>query len=348
MSDMKGQKIVLVAQPQASAQSSDFEMKDFKPPTPSDGQVLVKVNYLSLDPYMRNTMNDRKSGSPSAKVGEVMPGETISTVISSNHQEFAEGDLVLAKTGWCTHAVVEAKTARKIVPGATAITTRLGVLGMPGLAAYAGLKDVGRPQKGETVVVAAAAGPVGSLVAQLARLTGARAVGIAGGPDKCAYLRDELKLDGVVDHRSSSFRQDLEVACPKGIDVSFENVGGAVWQAVLPLLNQHARVPLGGLISNYDSKPNGEESGSLLETMEAILHQRLLVQGFLVFEYTDSLYEQFQREVSQGIVDGRIKYREDIADGLENAPAAFLGMFEGKNFGKLIVRVSEPQSPVQV
>jgi NADPH-dependent curcumin reductase CurA len=210
---------------------------------------------------------------------------------------------------------------------------------MPGFTAYAGLKEIGRPMKGETVAVAAASGPVGSLVGQLAKLDGARAVGIAGGPEKCSYVKNELQFDAVVNHRSPHFRQALQAACPDGIDVYYENVGGAVWQAVLPLLNRFARVPVSGIIAYYDSASPAPGPDLLPETMRLVLSQRLRIQGFLNFDFKDKLYDEFQREVSQGIMDGLIKYREDIVDGLENAPMALMGMLEGKNFGKLLIRV---------
>jgi NADPH-dependent curcumin reductase CurA len=342
MTENMGVQIVLAARPKGAVRLSDFQLKEFSIPTISAGKLLLEVNYLSLDPYMRGRMDDRKSYAEPAKVGDVMPGETISTVIASQHPEFATGDLVLAYTGWCTHAVIEPEKVRRTTQRAIPITTQLGVLGMPGFTAYAGLKEIGRPVKGETVVVAAASGPVGSLVGQLAKLDGARAIGIAGGPVKCAYVKDELLFDAVVDHRSPDFWRALQAACPDGIDVYYENVGGAVWQAVLPLLNRFARVPVCGIISYYDSSSHTPGPDLLPETMRLILSQRLRIQGFLNFDYKDKRYDEFQREVSQGITDGLIKYREDVVDGLENAPKALLGLLEGKNFGKLLIRVREP------
>jgi NADPH-dependent curcumin reductase CurA len=325
---------------------SDFQHKELPIPAISAGELLLEVNYLSLDPYMRGRMNVRKSYAEPVKVGDVMPGESISTVLASRHPDFATGDQVLAFTGWCTHAATQPEKVRRVVQRALPITTQLGVLGMPGFTAYAGLKEIGRPRKGETVVVAAASGPVGSLVGQLAKLEGARAVGIAGGPEKCAYVKNELLFDAAVDHRSSDFRQALQAACPLGIDVYYENVGGAVWQAVLPLLNRFARVPVSGIVSHYDSSPHAPGPDLLPETMRLVISQRLRIQGFLNFDYADKLYGEFQREVSQGIADGLIKYREEVVDGLENAPKALLGMLEGKNFGKLLIRVREPHVTV--
>jgi hypothetical protein len=342
MTENMGVQIVLAARPKGAVRLSDFQLKELPIPTISAGELLLEVNYLSLDPYMRGRMDDRKSYAEPAKVGDVMPGETISTVIASQHPDFTTGDLVLAHTEWCTHAAIQPEKVRRITQRALPITTQLGVLGMPGFTAYAGLKEIGRPRKGETVVVAAASGPVGSLVGQLSKLDGARAIGIVGGPVKCAYVRNELLFDAVVDHRSPDFRRALQAACPDGIDVYYENVGGAVWQAVLPLLNRFARVPVCGIISYYDSSSHTPGPDLLPETMRLVLSQRLRIQGFLNFDYKDKRYDEFQREVSQGITDGLIKYREDVVDGLENAPKALLGMLEGKNFGKLLIRVREP------
>jgi NADPH-dependent curcumin reductase CurA len=342
MTENTAVQIILAARPNGAVRLSDFQRKELPIPTISAGELLLEVNYLSLDPYMRGRMNDRKSYAEPVKVGDVMPGETINTVIASQHPDFAAGDQVLAFTGWCTHAAIQREKVRRIAQRALPITTQLGVLGMPGFTAYAGLKEIGRPKKGETVVVAAASGPVGSLVGQLAKLEGAKAVGIAGGAEKCAYLKNELLFDAVVDHRSADFQRALQATCPDGIDVYYENVGGAVWQAVLPLLNRFARVPVSGIISHYDSSSPTPGPDLLPETMRLVISQRLHIQGFLNFDYADKLYGDFQREVSQGITDGLIKYREDIVDGLENAPKALLGMLEGKNFGKLLVRVHEP------
>ena len=210
---------------------------------------------------------------------------------------------------------------------------------MPGFTAYAGLRVIGKPKAGETVVVAAASGPVGSLVGQLAKLTGARAVGIAGGPEKCAYVRDELGFDAAVDHRAADFAAKLAAACPNGIDVYYENVGGAVWQAVLPLLNTFARVPVSGLVAHYNDAGTENATDRLPATMRAILTKSLTVRGFINYEFAAEHFPAFLREVGAGIAEGRIRYREDFVDGLENAPEAFIGMLEGRNFGKLIVRV---------
>ncbi len=339
MTQKKGMQIVLAARPQGKVTPDDFRLEEFALPEPGPGEFLMKVDYLSLDPYMRGRMDDRKSYAEPRKIGQVMPGETIGTIIASNHADYATGEVVLAHTGWRTHAVSRGEGVRKAAQSALPVTAQLGVLGMPGFTAYAGIKAIGKPQEGETVVVAAASGPVGSLVGQMAKLAGARAVGIAGGSEKCAYLKDELQLDAAVDHRSPDFPALLAAACPHGIDVYFENVGGAVWQAVLPLLNQFSRVPVSGLVAQYDGGGETEAPDRLAATMRQILTQRLLVRGFINYDFAKEYYADFLRDVPQWIAEGRVKYREDIIDGLENAPQAFMGMLAGKNFGKLIVRV---------
>src|SRR5437879_2844158 len=268
-----------------------------------------------------------------------MTGESVATVSASRHPGYSEGDIVLAHTGYRTHALSDRSDLRKLDPAVAPVTTGLGVLGMPGFTAYAGLRVIRKPMPKETVVVAAASGPVGSLVGQLAKLAGARAVGIAGGPEKCAYVKDELRFDAAVDHRAADFPARLAAACPHGIDVYFENVGGAIWEAVLPLLNDFARVPVSGLIAQYNGVPPGDGTDRLPATMRQILSKRLTIRGFINYEFAAEHYADFLRDVGAGVAAGRIRYREDIVDGLENAPGAFIGMLEGRNFGKLIVRV---------
>jgi NADPH-dependent curcumin reductase len=340
MDVITGRQIVLAARPKGKPQLSDFRLEEVRIPTPGSGQVLVGVLYLSLDPYMRGRMDDRKSYAKPVQVGDVMVGEAVARVIESRHPEYSEGDIVLAQTGWRTHALSNGVGFRKIDQAGPPVTTRLGVLGMPGFTAYVGLQLIGKPQRGETVVVAAASGPVGSLVGQLAKMAGARAVGIAGGPRKCAYVKDELGFDAAIDHRKSSLAAELAAACPKGIDVYFENVGGAVWQAVLPLLNKFARVPVSGLVAQYNGVGPGDGSDRLPATMREILSKRLTLCGFINYDFAEQHYPEFLREVGAAIADGRIRYREDIVDHLEKAPEAFIGMLDGHNFGKVIVRVA--------
>jgi NADPH-dependent curcumin reductase len=340
MSELKAHQIVLAARPQGRPKLSDFRLEEFEVPTPGAGQILLRVQYLSLDPYMRGRMDERKSYAEPVPLGGVMQGESVATVIATKHPNYSEGDIVLAQTGWRTHALSDRSDLRKLDPAVAPVTTGLGVLGMPGFTAYGGLRVIGKPQPGETVVVAAASGPVGSLVGQLAKIYGARAVGIAGGAEKCAYVNDELRFDAAIDHRAADFPSQLAAACPNGIDVYFENVGGAIWQAVLPLLNNFARVPVSGLVAQYNGAGPGDGTDHLPATMREILSKSLTVRGFINYEFASEYYPAFLSEVSAGIADGRIRYREDSVDGLENAPEAFIGMLEGRNFGKLIVRVS--------
>jgi NADPH-dependent curcumin reductase len=332
-------QIVLAARPKARPKLTDFRLEKTAIAAPNAGQVLLGVQYLSLDPYMRGRMDDRKSYAKPLQLGEVMIGEAVARVLESKHPAYAEGDIVLAQTGWRTHALSDGAGLRKLEPAAAPVTTALGVLGMPGFTAYGGLRMIGKPQAGETVVVAAASGPVGSLVGQLAKIADARAVGIAGGPKKCAFVRQELRFDAAVDHRAADFPVQLAAACPKGIDVYFENVGGAIWQAVLPLFNDFARVPVCGLIAQYNGPSGGDATDHLPATMRQILSKSLTLRGFINYEFADQLYAEFLREVGAGIAESRIRYREDIVDGLEKAPEAFIGMLDGKNFGKVIVRV---------
>jgi NADPH-dependent curcumin reductase len=344
MSASVARQIVLAARPNGKPQLTDFRIEETAIPAPGPGQLLLAVQYLSLDPYMRGRMDDRKSYAASVRLGDVMTGEGVARVLASNHPGYAEGDIVVAVTGWRTHALSDGiglyvTPLRKLDPAAAPVTTALGVLGMPGLTAYGGLRAIGKPQPGETVVVAAASGPVGSLVGQLAKLAGAKAVGIAGGPEKCAFVQHELRFDAAVDHRAADFPAALAAACPDGIDVYFENVGGAVWQAVLPLLNKYARIPVSGLIAQYNGPGHGDGTDRLPSTMREILSKSLTLRGFINSEFYGQYYDEFLREVGSGIADGHIRYREDIVDGLEKVPEAFIGMLDGRNFGKLVIRV---------
>jgi NADPH-dependent curcumin reductase len=339
MTTAMARQIVLAARPKGKPQLTDFRLEETTIPTPSSGQVLLGVQYLSLDPYMRGRMDDRKSYATPLQLGDVMVGQTVARVIASNHPDYSKGNIVLAQTGWRTHALSDGKGLSKVDPALAPVSTRLGVLGMPGFTAYSGLLLIGKPKPGETVVVAAASGPVGSLVGQLAKIAGARAGGIAGGPDKCAFVKDELGFDAAIDHRATDFPAQLAAGCPNGIDVYFENVGGAIWQAVLPLLNNFARVPVCGLIAQYNGPSGGDGTDRLPATMREILSKSLTLRGFINYEFAEAHYPEFLREVGAGIAAGRIRYREDMVDGLEKAPEAFIGMLDGRNFGKVVVRV---------
>lgn len=341
MTEPTARQIVLASRPNGLPTAENFRLEKVPMPSRPPGGLSLRVLYLSLDPYMRGRMDDRKSYARSVNIGEVMTGESICAVVASDREGYAPGDIVLAHTGWRTHAAWDGPALRKLDPKLAPITTGLGVLGMPGFTAYAGLHVIGKPKAGETVVVAAASGPVGSLVGQLAKIAGARAVGIAGGADKCRYVVDRLRFDACIDHRAPDVPARLAAACPAGIDVYFENVGGAVWQAVLPLLNTYARVPVCGLISQYNATGQFDGPDLLPATMRAILTKSLTLRGFINTEFVAAHLADFLRTVSAGIADDRIRYREDVTDGFENAPAAFIGMLQGKNFGKTLVHVSD-------
>jgi NADPH-dependent curcumin reductase CurA len=335
--------IVLASRPHGEPTLADFRLES-RPVRPlHDGEVLLRTIYLSLDPYMRGRMNAAKSYATPVQLGEVMEGGTVSEVIRTRHSDLTPGDIVLSRNGWQTHAVAGGAGLRRLDAGAAPLSAYLGLLGMPGFAAYIGVEEIGRPQQGETFVVAAATGAVGAAAGQFAKLRGARVVGIAGGARKVAWMADEGGFDVALDHRSATFADDLAAAVPDGIDVYFENVGGAVWDAVFPHLNDFARVPLCGLVSQYNRTEPSPGPDRLPELMSAININRMTVRGFTQRDFVDTLSEQFQRDVSRWWSQGRLRYLEDVVDGIENAPAAFLGMLRGENFGKLVVRVgSEP------
>lgn len=340
MLDLENRRIVLAARPKGEPRVSDFRLETVGLAGPADGQVLLEILYLSLDPYMRGRMSAEKSYAKPVEIGDVMEGGTVARVIASRHPDFAEGDIVGSYSGWQRLAISDGSDLRKLDPSLAPPSTALGVLGMPGFTAYSGLLTIGKPAAGETVVVAAASGAVGSAVGQIAKIKGARAVGIAGGPEKCGFVRDELGFDAVVDHQAPNFAEQLAAACPNGIDVYFENVGGLVWDAVFPLLNDFARIPVCGLIAHYNDDgvalPGPDRLPGL---MRAILTKSLTIRGFIQREFSDQR-SAFYRDAAEWIASGKLRYKEDIVDGLENAPSAFIGLLKGKNFGKLIVRVA--------
>jgi NADPH-dependent curcumin reductase CurA len=328
-------QIQLKSRPEGAPGLDNFELVERPVPEPGEGEVLMRTLYLSLDPYMRGRMSAAKSYAKPAAVGEPMVGGTVGEIVASRNPKFSVGDIVLGYGGWQGYALSSGTALRKLDPAAAPVSTALGVLGMPGMTAYVGLLEIGQPKPGETVVVAAASGAVGSVVGQIAKIKGCRAVGIAGGADKCRFVTGELGFDACVDHRAPDFARALEAACPKGIDVYFENVGGAVQQTVWPLLNDFARIPVCGLIAQYNSPtlmPGPD--------MFSVLRKRLMLRGFIVSDFA-AKQSDFLREAGEWVRTGRLKYREDVADGLEQAPAAFLGLLQGKNFGKMLVRVAK-------
>lgn len=303
----------------------------------TEGDVLLKTEYLSLDPYMRARMYEGVNYAQSAQLGEPMTGSTVAVVLASKNPGFVEGEFVESWHGWQSHHISNGEGLQKIDAALAPVSTAVGVLGMPGHTGYGGMLRHGKPQAGETVLVSAASGTVGSVAAQVARIKGARVVGIAGGAQKCTFLTDTLRLDAAVDHRAPDFAKRLALACPDGIDVYFDNVGGEVFAAALPLMNAGGRIAVCGTIAvNRDGTPPiGEDRMNWV--LSRVLVRQLVISGFIYPQFLD-MTEAFRADVSGWIADGKLAYREDIVDGLENAPQAFLGLFEGRNFGKLLVR----------
>ena len=340
MSGTVNRRIVLARRPQGAPVAADFRLETHPVPTGGPGQVLLRTRYLSLDPYMRGRMNEGPSYAPPVAVGAVMTGQTVSVVESSGVSGFSPGELVVANVGWQDYGLSDGRDLVKIDPTLAHPSYALGVLGMPGLTAYVGLLDIGRPRAGETVVVAAATGAVGAVVGQMAKIKGCRVVGVAGGREKCDYARATLGFDACLDHREPDLPQRLAASCPQGIDVYFELVGGAVLAAVVPLLNVGARVPVCGLISwyNLEKLPTGVDH--LPALLMGVLRQRLMLQGFIIFDHYQR-FPAFQRDMTGWLREGRVRYREQEIVGLEQAPRGLIGMLQGENFGKLVVRVAE-------
>ncbi|MEQ6248561.1 NADP-dependent oxidoreductase [Sulfitobacter sp. HNIBRBA3233] len=345
MSD-KMKQIVLASRPDGAPRPENFRLEEGDISTPKDGEVLVRVHYMSLDPYMRGRMDDAKSYAAPVPIDGKMEGAGVGEVIASKADGLKEGDFVMGGMGWATHAAISAKAVTKIDPDTAPITYALGVLGMPGLTGWFGLTEHGRPKEGETLVVAAATGPVGSMVGQVAKSMGLRTVGIAGGADKCKLAKDHFGFDDCLDHRAyddaSSLQAALKDACPKGIDIYFENVGGKVLEAVLPLMNPHGRIPVCGMIAWYNEGGLGANAreGALTapKLWRTILVNFLSVNGFIISNHWDRMGD-FHKAVAPMIADGRIKVQEDITDGLENAPEAFMKLLTGGNTGKAIVKL---------
>ena len=340
MTQSVNRRIVLASRPVGEPVADNFRLETVPQPTPADGQLLLQALYLSIDPYMRGRMSEAKSYAPPVPLGEVMVGGTVSRVVSSQHPDFQAGELVMAYTGWQEYALSDGQGLFKLGDLAQP-SLALGVLGMPGFTAYMGLLDIGQPKPGETVVVAAASGAVGSVVGQIAKLQGCRVVGIAGGARKCDYVVETLGFDACIDHQAPDLAEQLAAACPDGIDVYFENVGGKVFDAVLPLLNPKARVPVCGLIAHYNATglPEGPDRLPLLTG--TLLKQRIRMQGFIIFDDYGPRYPEFLQQMSRWVAEGKIHFCEDIVHGLEAAPAALMGLLKGENFGKLIVKLAD-------
>lgn len=341
MKQQQNRRWLLESRPHGAPTADNFRLDTAEIPTPSDGQVLLRTVFLSLDPYMRGRMSDEPSYSAPVELGDVMVGGTVSRVEASKLDGYEEGDWVLGYSGWQDYALSDGTGLTNLGKNPEQPSWTLGVLGMPGFTAYMGLTDIGQPKEGETLVVAAATGPVGATVGQIGKIKGCRVVGIAGGAEKCHHAVETLGFNACIDHRAEDFAEQLKQACPKGIDVYYENVGGKVFDAVLPLLNTAARVPICGLVAGYNSTglPDGPDRLPLL--MGTMLKKRLRMQGFIINQDYGDRFDEFFNEMSGWVKAGKIHYREQMVDGLEQAPDTLIGLLEGKNFGKVVIRVAD-------
>lgn len=326
-------RIILASRPRGQVVPENFRLETAHVPELDEGEVLVRNHYLSLDPYMRGRMSEAKSYAPPQPLGQVMIGATAGEVVASRHPGFAPGDHVTGMLGWAEMGKAFGPQLRRVDTSRVPLSAYLGAVGMPGMTAWYGINQIMHPKPGETVVVSAASGAVGSAVGQLAKLRGCRAVGIAGGPEKCAYVVDELGFDACVDYKQGNLAEALAAATPDGIDALFENVGGEVFDASLARMNAFGRVALCGLIAGYSGKPMP------LHNIRSVLLNRLTMQGFIVTEHMD-LWPQGLAELGALVASGALKYRETVAQGLENAPQAFIGLLQGQNFGKQLVRLA--------
>lgn len=341
MNPTTNRQIILTSRPVGEPNAENFELKSGPIPEIGNDELLCRTIYLSLDPYMRGRMSDAKSYAEPVTIGGGMPGGTVSEVMQSNVDGFDAGDIVVGYGGWQDYSVSRKGAGlRKLDPSLAPVSTAVGILGMPGMTAYTGLLNIGQPKPSETVVVAAAAGPVGSLVGQITKIKGCRAVGVAGSPEKCQYVVDELGFDACVNHREENLQDSLKDACPDGIDIYYENVGGKVLEAVIGLMNPFSRMPVCGLVSQYNMTDLPVGQNMLPVLMRAILTKRISIRGFIVWDFADQ-EPAFLNEVSGWLKDGKIRFKEDRVEGLENAPEAFMGVLKGKNFGKMIIQVGD-------
>jgi NADPH-dependent curcumin reductase len=326
-------RVLLARRPQGEPVFEDFRIVEEPVPVPGADQVLLRTRYLSLDPYMRGRMSAARSYANPVEIGEVMTGGTVSEVVESKSPQLRAGDVVLSHSGWQTFDVASASGVRKLDPDAAPVTYALGVLGMPGQTAYCALLDIGKPQPGETVVVSSASGAVGSVAGQIAKIKGSRAIGVAGSEEKCRYVVEELGFDACINRRTENIDDALKRHCPDGIDVYYDNTGGPILHAVMRRLRLRARLAIVGMIDQYNAleAPAGPN-------LRPMLVNRATMQGFLFSDHQEHT-AAFERDVRGWLRDGKIRYREDVVEGLENAPRALIGMLRGENFGKLIVRV---------
>ncbi|MBN9511408.1 MAG: NADP-dependent oxidoreductase [Alphaproteobacteria bacterium] len=330
---MVRKSMVLRRRPSGMPGPDDFALIEQDMPEPGPGEVLTRTIWLSIDPYMRGRLYDRASYAPAVKIGEVMTGESVGEVVASAAPGFAPGDIVVGSRGWQTHSLSPAAALTHVDRNGPPLSTWLGVLGMPGVTAHSGLKDIGQVKAGETLVVSAASGPVGSVAGQIAKRAGARVVGIAGGPEKCLWVQETLGFDDCVDHRGLDLAAGLQAACPKGIDVYFENVGGAVQAAAFSLLNPFARVVMCGMVAQYNdaNPPPGPN-------LAFVIGKRVRIEGMIVIDKPER-FPEWRALAAPWVKEGSLKYRECAVDGLERAPDALAMVLRGENFGKMLVRV---------
>ena len=326
------QKIVLASRPLGHVSPDNFRLEQAPVPVINDGQILIRNHYLSLDPYMRMRMEDVKSYAAPQEIGAVMVGGTVGEVVESKNPKFAIGDKVVGMMGWAEMGVSDGVGLRRVRDGAIPLSAYLGSVGMPGMTAWYGLTQIMQPKAGETIVVSAASGAVGSVVGQLAKARGCRAVGIAGGPEKCAYVVNELGFDACVDYKAGNLKADLAAATPDGIDAIFENVGGEIFDACVSRMNPFGRIALCGLIAGYDGE------AMVLNSLRTFLTMRLSMRGFIVSEHPE-FWPQGLQELAELVGSGKLKFRESVAEGLAAAPEAFIGLLKGRNFGKQLVKL---------
>ncbi len=335
-------QVVLASRPIGAPTSNNFSIETSKKPVIKENQILLRTVYLSLDPYMRGRMSDQKSYADPIAINEVMVGATVCQVEESNLSNYKVGDWVLAYSGWQDYLVSDGVDLLPLGSNPTSPSYALGIMGMPGFTAYMGLLDIGEPKEGETVVVAAATGPVGATVGQIAKLKGCKAIGIAGGAEKCTYAKEVLGFDECINHKADNFAEELARVCNQGIDIYYENVGGKVFDAVLPLLNTKARIPVCGLISQYNATELPSGPNRMGELMGNLLIKRIKMQGFIIFEDYAHRYNEFAKDMSQWLAEGKIQYKEQITESLESAPKTFIGLLNGENFGKAVIQVNKP------
>ncbi len=340
-SETQNRQFVLAERPKGEPTDNTLRLETAEVPTPGKGQMLLRNEYLSLDPYMRGRMSSAPSYAPPVEIGEVMVGGTVAQVVSSDVQGYEAGDWVVAFGGWQDYTLSDGTGVINMGKTPQNPSWALGVLGMPGLTAWAGLTQIGQPKEGETLVVAGASGPVGATVGQIGKILGLRVVGIAGGSEKCQHVVDTLGFDACIDYKADSFADDLANAVPDGIDIYFENVGGAVFDAVMPLLNPSARIPLCGLISQYNATALPEGPDRMNYLMGQLLRKRITMRGFIVFDDFGHLYPEFAKQMTGWVQEGKVKYREEMIEGLEQAPAAFVGLLRGEAFGKRVIHLAD-------